>query len=361
MKEWWFYILDDEQLGPVSAEDLSQLAASGTIKPSDRVWKVGTSSWTYAGTMKTLFQGHPEAYGKPGKAQVPHGRKASRRKSKGRFSREGKTIQANSPSGDSPSPASSRTWMSSGFGRLGKFAGNHRFLVGSLLACCLPLIIGIINSLLKYKKPQAIVQPLAGAIISLPADKRGEYGFSAPDNARALFESNTIGDFIQAIMIVESNERQHEMIFVNYDHEMNKKERESVWKNLDVVHPVRLDIAERKIKRHIWNQLCGAFDREETIRCRTGRRGKEIDKVRLTRTLGDGEIQVDANQAAYALNREEGRDNSTESAGQGQGDYYIFSTIYFTNTAFLKKHRLFKNAPAFGSNLNWAYSRQAGG
>jgi hypothetical protein len=51
----WFYAQGDQQLGPVSASDLKQLAASGTLQPADLVWREGMADWAEAQNIKGLF------------------------------------------------------------------------------------------------------------------------------------------------------------------------------------------------------------------------------------------------------------------------------------------------------------------
>lgn len=52
----WYYSQGGEQNGPVSANELKELAISGTLSPSDLVWKEGMDKWTSASTVKELFQ-----------------------------------------------------------------------------------------------------------------------------------------------------------------------------------------------------------------------------------------------------------------------------------------------------------------
>jgi hypothetical protein len=51
----WHYSKNNQQQGPVSAEQLKQLAASGQLNPSDLVWKEGMGQWTEARKIKGLF------------------------------------------------------------------------------------------------------------------------------------------------------------------------------------------------------------------------------------------------------------------------------------------------------------------
>ena len=55
MPPQWYYSQNNQQQGPVSSEQLKQLAASGGLQPGDLVWKEGMSQWTDARQMKGLF------------------------------------------------------------------------------------------------------------------------------------------------------------------------------------------------------------------------------------------------------------------------------------------------------------------
>jgi len=57
----WYYSKNGQRQGPVSSEQLRQLAASGQLQPSDSVWKEGMSQWTEAQRMKGLFPAAPTA------------------------------------------------------------------------------------------------------------------------------------------------------------------------------------------------------------------------------------------------------------------------------------------------------------
>lgn len=52
MAEQWFYLIDGQQYGPVSASDLRQFAASGELLPEDLVWKEGLTDWVPAQHLK---------------------------------------------------------------------------------------------------------------------------------------------------------------------------------------------------------------------------------------------------------------------------------------------------------------------
>jgi len=51
----WYYTRGTEQMGPVSSEELKQLAASGELGPDDLVWKEGMEDWRPAGQLKGLL------------------------------------------------------------------------------------------------------------------------------------------------------------------------------------------------------------------------------------------------------------------------------------------------------------------
>ena len=55
MTHQWYYSKNDGQQGPVSAEQLKQLAASGDLQPTDLVWKEGMSQWTESRNIKGLL------------------------------------------------------------------------------------------------------------------------------------------------------------------------------------------------------------------------------------------------------------------------------------------------------------------
>ena len=45
MAQIWYYALDRQQLGPVSEEEMDQLAAAGTIRGNTLVWHAGMAGW----------------------------------------------------------------------------------------------------------------------------------------------------------------------------------------------------------------------------------------------------------------------------------------------------------------------------
>ena len=51
----WYYTQQGQRLGPVSEEQLKQLAAAAQLKPTDMVWKHGMANWIHASQVKGLF------------------------------------------------------------------------------------------------------------------------------------------------------------------------------------------------------------------------------------------------------------------------------------------------------------------
>ncbi len=56
MPNRWFYTRDGQKMiGPVSSQSLKQLASTGKILPTDRVWKEGMEKKVRARRIKGLF------------------------------------------------------------------------------------------------------------------------------------------------------------------------------------------------------------------------------------------------------------------------------------------------------------------
>src|SRR5262249_2585142 len=51
----WYYARNNQRLGPVSTEQLKQLASSGQLSPNDLVWKDAMANWMAASTIPNLF------------------------------------------------------------------------------------------------------------------------------------------------------------------------------------------------------------------------------------------------------------------------------------------------------------------
>lgn len=55
MADGWYYARDGEKLGPFSATQLKELAATGRLRPHDTVWKHGVEKGVPASRVKHLF------------------------------------------------------------------------------------------------------------------------------------------------------------------------------------------------------------------------------------------------------------------------------------------------------------------
>lgn len=51
----WYYAVEDKRQGPISFEELRDLANNGSLVRDDLVWKKGMSNWEPAGTIQGLF------------------------------------------------------------------------------------------------------------------------------------------------------------------------------------------------------------------------------------------------------------------------------------------------------------------
>ncbi|HEY7329479.1 MAG TPA: DUF4339 domain-containing protein [Gemmataceae bacterium] len=51
----WYYAKNKQKVGPVTFEQLKELAGSGELSPADMVWKQGMAKWTQAGQVERLF------------------------------------------------------------------------------------------------------------------------------------------------------------------------------------------------------------------------------------------------------------------------------------------------------------------
>ena len=60
----WYYARNNQRLGPVTLEQLKQLAASGQLSANDLVWKEGMANWAAASTIPGIF-GAPAAPAAP--------------------------------------------------------------------------------------------------------------------------------------------------------------------------------------------------------------------------------------------------------------------------------------------------------
>ena len=51
----WYYTTNNQQMGPVSWDELRQLASTGLLRPDDMVWKEGMADWHKASRTDGLF------------------------------------------------------------------------------------------------------------------------------------------------------------------------------------------------------------------------------------------------------------------------------------------------------------------
>lgn len=55
MADQWYYSQQGQRLGPVAEEQLKALAASGQLKPTDKVWKKGMAGWQAVSEVEGLI------------------------------------------------------------------------------------------------------------------------------------------------------------------------------------------------------------------------------------------------------------------------------------------------------------------
>jgi hypothetical protein len=69
----WYYAQQGHRCGPVSPEQLKQLAVSGQLQPSDSVWREGMAQWAAASQVRGLFPAatHPSPGLPPSAPAVP--------------------------------------------------------------------------------------------------------------------------------------------------------------------------------------------------------------------------------------------------------------------------------------------------
>jgi uncharacterized RDD family membrane protein YckC len=63
MAEAWYVTIDGERQGPLSAGQLKQMAANGTLGPDDLLWKEGMRQWVRCDSVRGLFPPAPMAGG----------------------------------------------------------------------------------------------------------------------------------------------------------------------------------------------------------------------------------------------------------------------------------------------------------
>src|SRR5262245_42960063 len=83
MSTEWFYTTNKQQMGPVTWNELRELADGGILKPSDLVWTEGMAEWVKAINQSGLFADGDEARPQAKKAayteaKPPPGRRSKR-------------------------------------------------------------------------------------------------------------------------------------------------------------------------------------------------------------------------------------------------------------------------------------------
>lgn len=61
----WYYAQNDEQLGPVSAAALREMAVQGRLRPHDLIWREGMQRWAPAHKVRGLFPTGDDELGSP--------------------------------------------------------------------------------------------------------------------------------------------------------------------------------------------------------------------------------------------------------------------------------------------------------
>src|SRR5262249_46293119 len=54
-KQEWFFSKNGQQHGPVGSQRLKELASTGTIAPTDLIWREGMAEWQPASKIRDLF------------------------------------------------------------------------------------------------------------------------------------------------------------------------------------------------------------------------------------------------------------------------------------------------------------------
>ena len=84
MSQEWYYSVDGDRQGPISAGELKKLADAGTVKPGDLVWKDGMSDWVQAKSIKGLWAGAAAAKAEDTVAERPQAAGEEKPSSRGR-------------------------------------------------------------------------------------------------------------------------------------------------------------------------------------------------------------------------------------------------------------------------------------
>ncbi len=57
MANQWHYTCKGKEMGPIAPAELKRLAETGSLLPTDLVWKDGMADWVRAGSLKGLLPG----------------------------------------------------------------------------------------------------------------------------------------------------------------------------------------------------------------------------------------------------------------------------------------------------------------
>jgi hypothetical protein len=61
----WYYAKNKQQHGPVSSAGLKELAQSGELRPTDKIWKAGLPDWMPASSLDGLFPAETDVTAAP--------------------------------------------------------------------------------------------------------------------------------------------------------------------------------------------------------------------------------------------------------------------------------------------------------
>lgn len=77
MSQEWYYSVDGDRQGPIGGAELKKLAETGTLKPTDLVWKDGMADWVPARSIKGLFSAGAGAGSKSGEQPAARAKPAT--------------------------------------------------------------------------------------------------------------------------------------------------------------------------------------------------------------------------------------------------------------------------------------------
>ena len=65
MSDEWYYAKNGQQMGPVSTDVITRMAAAGQVQANDLVWREGMPNWAPARTVRAIFPESPQAVAVP--------------------------------------------------------------------------------------------------------------------------------------------------------------------------------------------------------------------------------------------------------------------------------------------------------